>query len=209
MTKWRPKGSRFYFRPKKNWDIEAFNFFFRVKIMLSGCLNVTQGWYEIIMGSSVVQKSNISHFYCHMITMVFRLVCPPWLQPVPDLGVLSALPLELCVWWEPDIHPVHDTLSGQTGSAAASGHQGGFRPGWLHDRAVGPDICGGPAFPGPQADLQRQQEHRRAQSKTSPAPFECWNNCLFWCSVKISRSKGHLVERLFSKKRLFMNCNKF
>lgn len=66
---------------------------------------------------------------------------------------------------------MHDTLPGQTGSAAASGHQGGVRPGRLHDGAVGPHIRGGPTFPGPQADLKRQQEHRRAQSKTSPAPF--------------------------------------
>lgn len=64
---------------------------------------------------------------------------------------------------------MHDALAGQTGSAATSGHQGGVCPGWLHDGAVGPDLCGGPTFPGPQADLKGQQEHRRAQSKITSA----------------------------------------
>lgn len=74
---------------------------------------------------------------------------------------------------------MHDALSGQTGSAAARGHQGGVRPGWLHDGAVGPDLRGGPTFPGPQTDLKGQQKHHRAQGKIPSAPFRCRNNSLF------------------------------
>lgn len=85
-------------------------------------------------------------------------------------ALLPVLHLELCVRREPDLHPVHDALSGQTGSAATGGHQGGVCPGRLHDGAVGPDLCGGPTFPGPQAHLKGQQEHRRAQSKITSAP---------------------------------------
>lgn len=57
---------------------------------------------------------------------------------------------------------MHHALSGQTGSAAACGHQGGICPGRLLDGAVGPDLRGGPPLPGPQAHFQGQQEHRGA-----------------------------------------------
>lgn len=43
MTKLSPEGSRFYFMLKENWGIEVFHSFFYVKIILSGCLNVTKG----------------------------------------------------------------------------------------------------------------------------------------------------------------------
>lgn len=62
---------------------------------------------------------------------------------------------------------MHHALSGQTKSAAARGHQGGIRPGRLLDGSVGPDLCGGPPLPGPQANLKGQQEHRGAQGKTA------------------------------------------
>lgn len=74
-------------------------------------------------------------------------------------------PLELRVWREPDLHPVHHTLSGQTGSAAARGHQGGVRPGRLLDGSVGPHLRGGPPLPGPQAHLKGQQKHRGTQGQ--------------------------------------------
>lgn len=76
---------------------------------------------------------------------------------------------ELRLWREPDIHPVHYALSGQTGTAAASGHQGGLCPGRLLHRPVGPDLRGGSTFPGPQAHVKGQQEHRGAQGEAPPA----------------------------------------
>lgn len=76
---------------------------------------------------------------------------------------------ELRLWGEPDIHPVHHALSGQTGTAAASGHQGGLCPGRLLHRPVGLDLRGGPTFPGPQTHVKGQQEHRGAQGEASPA----------------------------------------
>lgn len=85
-------------------------------------------------------------------------------------ALLPVLHSELRVRGEPDVHPVHDALAGQAGSAAAGGHQGGVCPGWLHDGAVGPDLRGGPTLPGPQAHLEGQQEHRGAQSKIASAP---------------------------------------
>ena len=60
---------------------------------------------------------------------------------------------------------MHHALSGQTGSAAARGHQGGVCLGWLLHRSVGPDLRRGPPLPGPQAHLQGQQEHSGAQGK--------------------------------------------
>lgn len=60
---------------------------------------------------------------------------------------------------------MHHPFAGQAGPAATSGHQSGLRPGWLLDRPVGPDLRGGPAVPGPQAHVKRQQKHRRAQSE--------------------------------------------
>lgn len=150
----------------------------------------------------------------HMIRWMFWVVYHLCLQPSPDLNP-SVSHLELCLRWESDFHPVHDALSGQTGSAAAGGHQGGLRPGWLHDGAMGPDLCGGPAFPGPQADLKGQQEHRRAQSKTSSAPLRCWHSRVLWRHRSRSRepapaeTAGVTQERFSSKNIPFMNCNKF
>lgn len=62
---------------------------------------------------------------------------------------------------------MHHTLAGQTGPAAANRHQGGLRPGRLLHATVGPDLCGGPTLPGPQAHLQGQQEHRGAEGEGS------------------------------------------
>lgn len=62
---------------------------------------------------------------------------------------------------------MHHALSGQTGSAATRGHQGGIRPGRLLNRAVGPNLRGGPTLPGPQAHLEGQQEYCGAESKTT------------------------------------------
>lgn len=60
---------------------------------------------------------------------------------------------------------MHNALPREAEPAAAGCYQGGIRPGRLHDGAVGPDLRGGPALPGPKADFQGQQEHRGAQSE--------------------------------------------
>lgn len=72
---------------------------------------------------------------------------------------------ELRLRREPNLHPVHHAVSGQAGSAAARGHQGGVRPGRVLHGSVGPDLRGGSSFPGPEADVQGQQEHRGAQGE--------------------------------------------